>query len=148
MKRHRFEVSIRIWHPSINPEEISNNLGVVPRVARMAGADRSTPSGRPLAGANRETFWSYRCPAVAEGGLAGAVGYCLEVIDVAEPFVRALIASGGRIELFVGWFCSGNCGDVLDSPSLGRLGRLGVNLSFDVYAPDSQSNLAPKGGPS
>lgn len=54
-----YEVSLKIFHPPIDPQEISRALSIAPTHACKAGSGRATPKSHPLPGDNRETFWLY-----------------------------------------------------------------------------------------
>ena len=71
----------------------------------------------------------------ADRDLAAALADVLGQLSPKKAFFVNLSASGGRSELFVGWFFhEGNSGDVLDHKLLGRLAELCMDLSLDVYA--------------
>lgn len=40
MQSYSFSVALRIWHPNIDPDVISRNLGLKAKHAAMAGAER------------------------------------------------------------------------------------------------------------
>ncbi len=52
-----FSVTFRIRHPSIDPAELSRQLGIEPQHAWRAGEPRRLESGEIGSGAYRETFW-------------------------------------------------------------------------------------------
>jgi len=57
----------------------------------------------------------------------------LERLEAAAEFVGNLLASGGRISLFVHLPGRTNIGDSLAPADLLRMGRLGVGLSVEVF---------------
>lgn len=52
-----FSVTFRIRHPSIDPAELSRQLGIEPQHAWRAGEPRRLESGEVGSGVYRETFW-------------------------------------------------------------------------------------------
>lgn len=130
------EVSLRITHPSIDPEDITRALSIAPTHACKAGSGRTTPKGHPLPGVNRETFWLYHFGRKAKGE-AGALTETLVAMNQSlsskREFLRALRESGGRVEYFIGWFTDFNSGEVLDWHLLQQCGDLGIDLALDVY---------------
>ena len=55
---YHFRISLRVRHPYIAPEEITEALGIDPKRSWKAGEPRSTPKGTALAGSNRDTYWT------------------------------------------------------------------------------------------
>lgn len=131
-----YEVSLRIAHPSIDPEEVTSTLSIAPTHACKAGSGRTTLKGSPLPGVNRETFWRYRICRKAKGE-AGTLPETLAAMNQAlsskREFLRTLRESGGRVEYFIGWFTDFNSGEVLDWRVLQQCGDLGIDLALDVY---------------
>ena len=58
-----FSVTFRIRHPSIDPAELSRQLGIEPQHAWRAGEPRRLESGEVGSGVYRETFWVGLLPA-------------------------------------------------------------------------------------
>ncbi len=58
-----FSISFRIRHPSIDPAELSRQLGIEPQHAWRAGEPRRLESGEVGSGVYRETFWVGVLPA-------------------------------------------------------------------------------------
>lgn len=58
----------------------------------------------------------------------------LDTVAAGSAIFSVINQSGGRVELFIGWFLKGgNAGLTLDSNVIVRAERLGVELSFDAY---------------
>jgi hypothetical protein len=51
------QLSLRIRHPEIDPEEISSSLGLTPEHCFKAGDSRSTRSGSRVTGHHSQTYW-------------------------------------------------------------------------------------------
>lgn len=134
---YRHSVSLRIWHPTIDPAEITAALGLTPTTASRAGEPRSTPKGTPLKGNWRESYWT---ATLAEGDacrddLPGTLTTALETLLSNRAFFQRIRAEGGVTEFFVGWFFEKpNVGEVLESRLLGRMAELGIDLSLDLYS--------------
>jgi Domain of unknown function (DUF4279) len=58
MQNFSFVITLKIWHPNIDPTHISTALEIVPHHHSRAGDARVTPKGRPLGGVYAESFWS------------------------------------------------------------------------------------------
>lgn len=130
----RFKISLRITHPKARSDDITERLGLVPRVSYSVGDRRTTPKGTELEGFRAQTFWSYQWPAVDpfEDAIANISNQLLEKRD----FLLHLSETGGQLEYFIGWFTKDSSGFVLESGLLGVLSDLNINLAFDIYADD------------
>jgi len=138
MYPYKYSVSLRISHPAINPDAITKKLGLQPFRKWMAGERRSTPRGNTLKGINKETYW------VAE---LHREKYLLSRKMVLEDFLAEQLVrfqkmgkyfghirkTGGQVEFFVGLFCDKNMGAEVPCLLLAGMGKLGIDLSFDIY---------------
>ncbi|MDF3832518.1 DUF4279 domain-containing protein [Cupriavidus basilensis] len=138
MPRYDFAVSLRLIHPTIDPEEITQALSLTPDRMYKAGTPRQTPKGTPLEGVYRETYWYTQL--VPEGERSSTVELLEEFLsglsERFQPysdFFARVRAEGGRVELFIGTFGDRNYGFEFSPQLLGVLGTLGISLSFDVY---------------
>jgi hypothetical protein len=52
-----FEISLRIRHPSIDPDRISRELRLQPEHCFKAGEPRESSSGSPLTSVHAESYW-------------------------------------------------------------------------------------------
>jgi len=131
---YHFLISLRVRHPSMAPEEITEAFGIEPKRSWKAGEARQTPTGTPLAGLNRDTYWTAEITAgrwpleVNE-----AIYDTLRRLTHCRSFLHRLRAGGGTAELFVGWFFENQSGDVLTHQCLALAGDLQIDLSFDIY---------------
>jgi hypothetical protein len=136
MPDYRFNISLRLRHPSWEPESATNILGLTPNRIWRAGESRTSPKGAPLEGVYKNSYWTAQ---VAKGRsqqtrLATAIGDVIESLSPSQQFFIDFSGSGGIAEFLIGWFFDeGNSGDVLDWRLLERLSQMRIGLSFDVY---------------
>ena len=145
MNRYQYKISLRVRHPSMDPAEITATLGLTPSRSWRAHEPRTRPRGQPLEGIWPETYWTAR---VLEGEWPGkklpnAIGELLDRLVLSKSFFEKVRSEGGSIEFFIGWFFDGNSGDVFDCGLLARIADLKINLSLDVYPPDTTSVTLP-----
>jgi hypothetical protein len=129
-------ISLRIRHPTRSLDDLGVELNLTPSRVSQAGAPRTSLRGAPLSGVYAENFWTASIleGALTDRDLAAAITVVLDQLSPKMDFLLGLVASGGRSELFIGWFFDdGNSGDVLDHKLLGRLAEFKIDLSFDVY---------------
>ena len=115
--QHPFAVSLRLRHPSIDPQEITDALGLVPSRSWRAGDHRTTPAGELLGGINDHTYWVARLP-VSDGAdaevdpLAATIEHGLSVLEQHAEFMDHFLRPDASAELFVGYF--GRVGSTLN----------------------------------
>jgi hypothetical protein len=132
---YHFRISLRVHHPRIAPEKVTEALGIEPKHSWTAGEPRETPTGAPLAGSNRETYWTAE---IAAGrwptNINDTIHDTLKNLARYRPFLHDIRSEGGTVELFIGWFFENQSGDVLTHQCLALAGDLQIDLSFDVYS--------------
>ena len=70
------------------------------------GLPRTTPAGNPLSGVYKDNYWTARLMDATYGDqkLASALSNVLEELSPKKELLQNLAATGGTVELFVGWF--------------------------------------------
>lgn len=137
MSEYEFMLSLRIRHPSIEPAEISRNLGIEPQHSWRAGEPRRDPAGSELAGTYRESYWMSRLMAAPElaasqVGVESEVLRTLALLRRAFGFLATLRAGGGVAELHVSIFARDDFSLEFLPESLSLLGRLGLTVAIEV----------------
>lgn len=138
MQRYSYTVDVRIWHPSIKPEEVTRVLGMTPSHCSEAGQQRQTPKGTLLEGVYRESYWNTdpfdRGEHSSTDDLAeDALTEVLKVLEPHKTFIQKLRGEGARILLQVSSFSDRNYALEFSPEVLGRCAALGVGLAHDVY---------------
>jgi len=138
MYPYRYAVSLRIRHPQINPDDITDNLGINPSRAWMAGLPRLGIKGNKLNGINEETYWTadlHKEKSIKSKKISFEDYLSKQVkrLNKSEKYFRRIRKSGGQIEFFIGLFCDKNMGVELPSALLARMSKLGIDLSLDIY---------------
>lgn len=138
MQRYSYTIDLRIWHPSIKPEEITRVLGIQPSNSSEAGQSRKTPKGASLEGVYRESYWNAdpfdRGEYSSSDDLAeDALTEVLQILEPHKEFIQNLRGEGARILLQVSSFSGRNYAFEFSPEFLGRCAALGVSLAHDVY---------------
>jgi hypothetical protein len=139
--RYRYSIILRLWHPSMDPAEMSAALGLSPKWAWRAGERRSTPSGRLLSGLRAESYWVAQLGKGAEADkrLSAAISEALDNLAPHKTFFERIRLEGGRAEFFIGWYFGGQSGDTFAFDLLGRLHEMKLDLALDVYKSSATS---------
>ena len=139
MNNYRYSFSLRLRHPFMAPQDITDALGLQPSRSWRGREPRSMPTGTPLSGVNSDIYWTTK---LGEGSwpptsLPTAIGAALDELSDRRAFLHQIRAEGGQAEFFIGWFFEGQSGDTLPYGLLAQAADLGIDLSFDVY-PENQ----------
>jgi hypothetical protein len=148
-----FQLSLRIRHPSLDPEEITRALGVEPAHSFRAGAPRS--SGKP-ASAHTQSYWLGALPPIASSAalalpedrwsevaqkqLTAAtknLGWALafnagRFCKLHAEILRRIRAEGGEVTLLVTTFGAEASSFTLAPEASQLFGELGIALEFDL----------------
>ncbi len=142
-------VSLRIRHPSIDPDEITRELGLKPEHAWACGEPRRSESGTPLGGKRRDSYWTARLPGAAAGQAAAQSGGAavaevsgsfaqlqmhLQVVTQIRrnrAFLERLIAEGGEAAFVVEVPSAAGTSFRVDPALMRQLGSLGLRLEFE-----------------
>ena len=157
---HPFQISLRVRHPSIDPETISRELKVEPEHSFKAGEPRQSASGIAAAALHGETYWLGRLNAPTTssplGGFSAprgrvsrermhaaaameslSVALDVSVLSFLRPhaeFVRLLQCEEGQVSLIIELSTHALSGFTLSPAFMRTLCELGIALEFDFVA--------------
>jgi hypothetical protein len=133
---HKAGASLRVVGDDLDPHEISTLLGAQPSDAHRKGQSLPTHSGQ--ARFPRTGMWRLDAPATEPEDLDRQVATVLGALTSDLNTWRA-IASRYTVRLFCGWFMRvGNEGVDVAPETLLALGSRGIELSLDIYGPDTE----------
>jgi hypothetical protein len=133
-----FRISVRVWHPSIQPELITHALNLPPKRQWLVGSPRATPKGNLLEGIYAESYW---CADISGEDPVNADETCLEdaLVDglsrlqAASAFLKSVREAKGRAEFLVGLYGRWNFGFEFSPDLLAKFSEIGLALSLDIY---------------
>jgi hypothetical protein len=154
-----FQLSLRIKHPSIDPAEISKELGIEPEHSFRAGQPRQSKSGLAPAAVHTESYWlaplhpaswfgalpfsplpevpisQSMIDAAVTQNLAWALGLCAARFNKAHAaLLHAICSEGGEISLLVTLSATAMSSFSIP-PQVSRMfGERGITLEFDITA--------------
>jgi hypothetical protein len=152
-----FQLSLRITHPSLDPAEISKQLGIAAEHCFRAGQPRPSKSNLTVAAVHAESYWLAQLnpaswfgtvpfqplPNVAISqsmidaaiarNLAGTLGLCAVRFNTAHAvFLHAIRAEGGEISLLVTISPASMSSFSLPPQASRVFGELGITLEFEI----------------
>jgi hypothetical protein len=138
MSEYEFTISLRIRHPTVDPDRITKALGIEPQHTWKAGDPRRDPGGEELEGDYRESYWMGRlmdAPQLSSGRLSveSVLQRTLDQLRRSHDFLDQLNTDGGVAELQVSLYARENFRLELPADSLALLSRLRVSVVLDVH---------------
>ena len=152
-----FQLSLRIRHPSMDPADISKELGIEPEHSFRAGQPRHSKSGVAPATVHTESYWlaplspaswfgsvpfeplpnvlisQNMIDAAAARNLAWALGLCATRFHKAHAaLLRTICSESGEISLLV--TLSATAANPFNiPPQVSRMfGEMGITLEFEI----------------
>ena len=138
MSEYEFTISLRVRHPTVDPDRITKALGIEPQHTWRAGDPRRDPGGEELEGDYRESYWMGRlmdAPQLSSGRLSveSVLQRTLDQLRRSHEFLDELNTNGGVAELQVSLYARENFRLELPADSLALLSRLRVSVVLDVH---------------
>lgn len=129
----RYEISLRIWHPTLTRNRISEGLTRESHAGWNVGDPRKSIANLPIT-PHEHTYWTSRLTTGEVHPLNVALKEVCGTLQPYTEFLAEIRRTGGRAELFVGWFSTENLGETLSYLSLEAIANLGLDLALDIYS--------------
>jgi hypothetical protein len=130
----RFDVELFIVHPSLDPADISRNLGMEGHFSCRVGDQRKTPQGRLLSGVYPDTRWRHSVRREAtEQWFASEVIDFVASLEPHREFLVNVGATGGSASVIIQFLGDGYLADTVPSATLAKLADLGLSLGIECY---------------
>ena len=123
-----------IKHPDLDPAVITSALRVEPQHSWKKGEPRVTPSGSPLPGLRRESYWCYTFSNVENREIAELIESAVRSLPQRSTLWSELQNSGGSAMLILQVVGTKYQGAVISSELIAKLAQLGIALGIEVYA--------------
>ncbi|GFM70858.1 DUF4279 domain-containing protein [Pseudomonas capsici] len=133
MNSFKFSVSLRFFGVNTDPDMICQQLGLSPKWKNKMGEPRKGPRGQELGGVYDRNYCSFKLADKQSGELHEFLEKTIADLMKYKSTFEWVKNNGDRSELFIGWYSSGNTGDILDSSLLRNMGELNIDLALDVY---------------
>ncbi len=131
---YRYKVSLRIWHPDIDPDHISDCLKLQPNIVDRVGQVRYLPNGRSIPNSGTETYWVHAFDLnSSDQEFEDFLSNKLSELSLHQDLFAEITSSGGRCELFIGFFIKERCGFNFSPQLLHQASLLQLSLALDIY---------------
>lgn len=136
MSSYGFYLDLRFWHPTTDPQSITDALAREPERAYRAGDPRTGPAGRALKGAWGRSYWSQQVVRMEDSSVFVAETAIDRELDALQPhsdFLLALENSGGTGMLELNSWGDGSYAIILRPETLGKAARIAIAIAHQVY---------------
>lgn len=133
MHTFRYDVCLRITHPSMDPQHICNRLGLQASMMWKAGENRQTPTRTLLSGVYKESYCVFDLAVPRGCELENFIKRSNKTLGPHKRFLSHISSTGGSVEYFIGMYLDRNHGVVFCPELLAQLTKLQIGLSFDLY---------------
>jgi hypothetical protein len=129
----RYEIRLLIKHPNIDPDRITETLGLAPQVTAVAGGIRKTRTGAILPGPHKVSAWSHSFRIEGNRRFFSDVEKMIDRLEPHKALLTEIADSGGSICLIVDMPGEVNTGSVLHWRYMARLSDLHIDLGIEVF---------------
>ncbi|EGM79577.1 hypothetical protein Rhein_0035 [Rheinheimera sp. A13L] len=133
MNESEYTISLRIEHPSLTCNEITETIGLYPKFSYSVGEPRRTPRGDTLEGFYKETYCCFDVIPTKTGDFTDDIEQIVTQLSGLTSYFANLTAEGGRVEIFVGIFSDETVGFTLTTKDMIALANLSLELSVEIY---------------
>lgn len=138
MNPFKFAVSLRYSGKTTDPDLICEHLGLTPKFKHRLGNPRTTPTGQPLKGHYDAHYCLFKIACDQYSELHECLEGTLNNLMKSKAIFDLVKQNGDRFEFFIGWFSTGNTGDIFGSKLIAQLAALNIELAFDVYGESAE----------
>ena len=144
-KSVRDKIVIQMTHPTLHPDEITEQLDWDPSVTWIAGASRLTARGVPRGGVYPIMYWCGSERREDQKAFFNHLSEIVEHVEERRSFIVNFIQSGGTLGLTLE--LPGDCHacDLLHAREFVRMARLGIDFGIEVF-PDFGDGVGPARG--
>ena len=129
----QYSIRVLIIHPTLTSEEISDALGLKPRMVKTVGQPRQDPKGNLLGGVYPDTRWSVWEVRNGDRSFFTRLDKLLDRFSKHRDFLRRVAETGGTTDFIIGLCGKENIGDVLSEQSVAKLADLKGSLGVEVF---------------
>jgi hypothetical protein len=137
---YSYSVSLRIWHPRMDPAALTKALRLTPNNSWKVGEPRRTPKGEPLKGTNRGSYWTVRLitrryATTPRKSLDASLATIAKKLQRHRKLLLRIRRGRGKVELFVGLFAENkfNFSSSLEDRTVADLSKLRLSVALDIY---------------
>jgi len=129
-----YSVSLRVRHPTLDLNVLTDTLRLEPAHCWTAGEPRRSQTGAPLGGNHRDSYWSSPLPAQMDGpnSMPLELFFSQQVLQLGRhrDFLSKLQSDGGEVSLLVEISPVANASLTFGSATARKLADLNIEVEF------------------
>jgi hypothetical protein len=133
MGNYRFKLSVQVRHPSADLAPIATAVGCIPRSIWKRGERRRDRQGHAIGEVMPSSYCTLEFNSRAGDDLDRAILDAVQALEPARALLGELQKSGGEVSVAIGWFSSGDSGDVVSPAVVQALASLGMSIHLHIY---------------
>ncbi|MBF8798069.1 hypothetical protein [Pseudomonas aeruginosa] len=130
MTKSHIKASLRVWHPSMPAQNIYKSINLKLVRKWSYGEQRTTPKGKPLEGAYKETYCCFELAKNASQDISNELISTNEELSRSAKIIEEIMKTGGRIEYYISF--SAGAGLELNHALISNLSALKIGLSIEA----------------
>ena len=140
-----YSFSLRFFHPSINPAEITKTLNIEPDYAWKVGSKRRTPDGTILEGKHTQSYWCANHETTGQRNFFKEIEKMLNYLTKNHrPFFDKIAKESGRVEIYLQLHGRNNIGSSLKPKIMKLMVALNIELGVEVFPRMRKAAVATK----
>jgi hypothetical protein len=134
MKQERLFLSVRLWHPFINAEEIVNNINREPNLSQTFGTNYMSPSGKKTNRINKETYIVYDFQNdIVDNDLSDAIQIANAFLFENINYLNIFKKSGGRCDYYITIESERKYVFTMTPEVLNDCAKLGIEIGVEIF---------------
>jgi hypothetical protein len=129
-----YSVSLRVRHPTLDLNVLTDKLRLEPAHSWTAGEPRRSQTGAPLGGNHRDSYWSAPLPAQMDGpnSMPLELFFSQMVLQLGRQreFLNKLQSDGGEVSLLIEISPVANASLTFTSATARKLADLNIEVEF------------------
>lgn len=130
-------ISLQIWHPKINKDEIIKCINLEPSRCFSIGEEKTTPRGTKLLGVWKTTYVSYSLISKEdidiESGIEEAITLIKSSINDGSIF-KQISSTGGKCSFYISLYEKTHIAFEISSSLIERIRELNIDLGFEFFS--------------
>lgn len=128
-------ISLQIWHPKINKDEIIKCINLEPSRCFSIGEQKMTPRGTKLLGVWETTYVSYSLVSEEdiESGIEKAIALLKNSINDSSIF-KQISSTGGKCSFYISLYEKTHIAFEISSSLIERIRELNIDLGFEFFS--------------
>ena len=122
-----------IWHPSIDPKLVSENLGLDPYITQKAGEPITTPQGVRVGGTYKVSKWNHIVRLKSSNSLLDQLDLFIDHLLTNREFIRSISQEGGEVSLYFNLVCPEYSNLVIKPKIMEKLVDMKIEFGFEVF---------------